>query len=297
MGNLHVGRLRPVSGPLEAWRSGAISGVIKGRSCVCVSRGCGRRPEPSSSHSGVRLWLRGLAALALSLAPLLATAPEARAIELVSNTGQTAFGSVFLSGSSRLAQGFTTGGNTGGYALDEVQIRVNSGFGGTDAVRVGIWSADGDGNPDAILHALTNPSTVTNGALNSFTAPEGSTLGRNAQYFVVVEAASGSFHLGQTGSDAEDGGAATGWSIADERHSHDGTSWSGGGATNLFIAIQGRLLANLARRWRTASPTRWRRWGRTSRTSSRRTPSLTSIPTTPWNTLRRWPTAATFRPG
>ena len=216
---------------------------------------------------------------------------------LVSNTGQTAFGSAFLSGSSRLAQGFTTGGNAGGYALDEIRIRMNSGFGGSDAVRVGIWSADGDDNPDAILHVLTNPSTFSNGALNGFTAPAGSNLGRNAQYFVVVEATSGSFYLGQTGSDAEDGGAASGWSIADERHSHNGLSWTGAARPTCSSRSGAGRSPISPRRWQAASPTRRRQQVRISRTSSRRIPSPTPIPTTRWNTPRRWPTEAIFRPG
>ena len=166
----------------------------------------------------------------------------------VSNTGQdasTAFvvvGDLFGSRYSR-ATGFTTGGNPNGYTLSSVEIFFLEQFGGGDEARVSIYEGDGSGNPGASLYILSNPSSIRNGRLNTFTAPANATLEKDTEYFIVVEAPTGSFRVGLTVSDAEDMGKANGWSIADDGYfkTSSSTTWSSHNNTMLRIAINGTL--------------------------------------------------------
>ena len=174
---------------------------------------------------------------------------ETPATTFVSNSGQTS--SVgdsrvgYLSGGNfRQAQTFTTGSNASGYTLSEVDLRIDTN-GGTDddpsTLQVSIYSVSSGGDPDSSLYVLTNPASITNDADNTFTAPANSTLDASTSYAVYLETTSTdkTIEVTVTNSDAEDSGAATGWSINNGRqYSSDGSSWSDGHQA-LLIGIRG----------------------------------------------------------
>ena len=202
-----------------------------------------------TSQTAQRLLLA--AALALVL-------PAAAAAQLVANTGQTAAsGTLEVGGSSNWANAltFTTGGHTAGYTLSAVDVVLAAGTPLT-ATRVTIYETTG--TPAAPtgtgLHVLNNPTTLTASATNTFTANAGATLAASTTYAVVVDrsSGSGSTSLAKTTSNAEDSGAASGWSIGDKRHFRQGTgSWSEStDAEKLLIAIKGTLVRTV-----TADPT------------------------------------------
>ena len=110
------------------------------------------------------------------------------------------------------AQRFTTGDNLDGYTLSSVRIHIRN-FAGSDAVRVSIYEADASGLPDSSIYLLMNPGSIANDSFNTFTAPANPTLEKETKYFVVAEAASGSFTVSYTSSNAEDSGKANGWNI------------------------------------------------------------------------------------
>ena len=183
-----------------------------------------------------------LAGLTLALCAALLSPATARAqTALVKNTGQTESLSVTVGILSSFkysqAQQFTTGGNSAGYELGSVQLDIGD-FQSTDEVRVSIYS-DSSGSPGSSLHVLTNPSTLS-AALDTFTAPADTTLTSDTAYHVVVEAPSGSFSLDGTESNNEDAGAASGWSIADDRHNRSSDTGSWGTHTRkLRMAVNG----------------------------------------------------------
>ena len=168
---------------------------------------------------------------------------------LVSNTGQTASGAavsfgVIASINYVVGQLFTTGGNAAGYTLSAVDAVLNTGGASPNNVQVSIYTTSGSPPaPDSSLHVLNNPSSLTDGGTNTFTAAEGASLEENKTYAVVFEITSGGDvpSLRLTDSDNEDSGGATGWSIANKRHQRQGTgSWtqpSGSGVP--LIAITG----------------------------------------------------------
>ena len=178
-----------------------------------------------------------LAVVAAVLA-LAAAAPAGAQSTLVSNTGQSNDYSISVGGPSDwiVAQRFTTGDNTAGYTLSEVDMHIGS-FASADGARVSIYSKDASGNPGSSLHVLTNTS-ITSGDFNTFTAPTNTTLSADTDYFVVMEATSGSFNGSGTDSAAEDSGAASGWSINDEVHSKGTGDWTAD-AGSLLIAVKG----------------------------------------------------------
>ena len=162
---------------------------------------------------------------------------------LVSNTGQDRGTTTWtVGGSSNYlhAQGFTTGDDADGYTLFSVQVYFRSGFDPGDEVTVSIWGADASGNPGSSLYELTNPSSIVNDGLNTFTAPTRPTLEKETDYFIVVEAPAGSFFVGATTSDDEDDGAASGWSINDDRRRSSTGVWSSI-AEPLSIAVRGTI--------------------------------------------------------
>ena len=189
------------------------------------------------------------ACLLLLIGGLLAAPAGAQTVQtLVSNTGQTASTTSYLVGelagtTFASAQKFTTGDAANGYTLSTVDLAISN-FHTGDDVRVSIYDEDASGNPGSSLHVLTNPSPITNNSLNTFTAPANVSLAKETDYFVVVEAPSGSgdFSVNTTSFDAEDAGAASGWSIEDGRHSYNGNwSYAGADANSLRIAFKGTV--------------------------------------------------------
>ena len=141
---------------------------------------------------------------------------------LVSNTGQTKdTGTLFYGwdGSKHLdrALAFTTGSNFTGYTLSAVDVSLASGTPSTNT-RVSIYTTRSNPPiPKSSLHVLNNPSSLTASAINTFSADSGASLDPNTTYAVVIEISSGtdSTDMDRTVSNAEDSGAAAGWSIAD----------------------------------------------------------------------------------
>ncbi len=172
-------------------------------------------------------------ALTLSFAP----APASAAV-LVSNTGQSDNTTGSLGHDH--AQAFTTGDNAGGYTLTGVEIEFASAAASTaTSFSVGIWSSRGTGiniTPDALLGALTCPDLTANA--NSFLyncTTSGIDLESSTTYWYVLDSQSDGGSLGEvlqnTSSDAEDAGAASGWSIADDSLFR---TWNSTGAWNGF---------------------------------------------------------------
>ena len=215
----------------------------------------GRTPAASGGTGGraaalARSGLRAAAGLLVVFAALLTLPLQAQAQTvgtLVSNAGKTVSNvdiEMGVYGSNKWSQalGFTAGDNADGYTLSSVQVDIRF-FSDSDAVRVSIYSHV-SGRPGSSLYVLTNPDSVANGQLNTFTAPANATLDPETNYFVVVEAPAGSFTLRTTVSNAEDSGNASGWSIANrvrERLSDSG-NWSTSTIANKpRISIMGSL--------------------------------------------------------
>ena len=162
---------------------------------------------------------------------------------LVSNTGQVKGGTNWTVGGGNNyvhAQGFTTGDEADGYTLFSVQVVFRGGLDSGDEVKVSIWGADASGDPGSSLYELTNPSSIVNNRLNTFTAPTRPTLEKETDYFIVVEATTGSFFVSSTTSDDEDDGAASGWSINDDRRRFTRGVWSSL-SEPLSIAVMGTI--------------------------------------------------------
>ena len=128
-------------------------------------------------------------------------------------------------------QKFTTGDAENGYTLSAVDVPGNT-FHIDSSPRVSIYTADPSGAPGSSVFVLGNPISLTAGATNNtFSAPANATLAKETDYFVVFEetaTSSASYLLNVASAGDEDSGAATGWSIADDRYERasDSGDWS-----------------------------------------------------------------------
>ena len=216
----------PAAGPLAGLRRAARRG-----------RALERRPRPAASARPRRA-LRALAAAALLALPLLAAlAPAAQAQDtLVSNTGQP----LLLTTANQVAVAFTTGSNGYGYTLSAVDIPLQTVSSRDTVVTI---RAGGGANPGALVATLANPSSFTSNAVNTFTAPAGTTLAASTTYFLVVNdgrnRAAANVGLTVTASDAQTG--AAGWSIADAGRFVSGRNWINGPGigTSIRFALKG----------------------------------------------------------
>ena len=136
-------------------------------------------------------------------------------VALVSNIGQSDdrnynVGTGFVG--QDLAQGFTTG--TSGATLTRIEIRMDTSSGTQSSVPTATLHR---GSPtSAAVATLTGPSEIANAAANyAFTAPANTTLAASTTYYVVLEGGVVDIRARVTNSDNEDGGAETGWSVAD----------------------------------------------------------------------------------
>ena len=192
----------------------------------------------------IRRW-RGLFAALLIVLGAATAAPEQAAAQtettLVSNTGQTSTTNNNATGGR--AQLFTTGTHAAGYTLNSIEIVSSDSHG--DGFDLSIWAGDSQsppGYPEVLFTTLTAPSSFAAGTL-TFTAPANTTLGANTKYNVVVQLRSTeSVDFAVTAADAEDSGAAAGWSIHNNYFFGSGTSWNSTGSANAYqIAVKGSL--------------------------------------------------------
>ena len=168
-----------------------------------------------------------LACAALALLGLLAHPAPAAAqavTTFISNTGQT------TSDSSQAvrATAFTTG--TGTYTLSSVGILVGTqDRSPTPVVKI---YGDTSGNPGTLLATMTNPGTITEEAVNVFTALANTTLSASTTYWVVTsnppDTQGQGFRVRTITNTNLDSGTAAGWSIGNARWKADiaNTSWS-----------------------------------------------------------------------
>ena len=176
---------------------------------------------------------------ALCLLPFLPTGETtAQTVQtLVSNTGQSG---TLLNPNSSFPLGikFTTGSSPA--TLTEMRLFVTTGNANT-VVRIRDGSTT---NPTGtVIATLSNPSTFTNDALNTFIAPAGITLAANTTYFLVLNdgvtniANQAIFRVtnktGQTG--------ITGWSIANSNRSLISGSWLNGASIPRF-EVRGSII-------------------------------------------------------
>ena len=164
---------------------------------------------------------------------------------LVKNTGQTPSTQVWALNDnvSKRAQAFTTGPDAS-YSLSSIGFRFDdiadtSAAGDELAVKL---TSNNRGNPGTTLCTLTDPSTFSSNAVNTFDAPVTCpTLARNTTYFALIERTTVTTNivLKVTGSNNEDSGAAAGWSISNGRVYFQDSSWRDFSTQSHQIVVSG----------------------------------------------------------
>ena len=176
-----------------------------------------------------------LAVLAILGALFLPDRAQAQTIVLVSNIGQTSSSFLDLNpvGIDNALQ-FTTGGNTGGYNLDSVELKVKDYE--NVVLTVSLYS-DSSGVPGSSIFTFDNPDPITANANNTFTAPANTTLMASTPYHIVVsgtndpDQSSNKVRLFISSSNVEDEGGATDsegtpdWAIADDGYFYSQGAW------------------------------------------------------------------------
>ena len=182
--------------------------------------------------------LAAVALLALSGALALPATAEAQTVTtLVSNTGQ----SDDVVGSQHAAQQFTTGSNPSGYNLTSVGVRLYQSLPAVGMIRVRILE-DNSGSPGTSLVTLENPDSVSENAVNTFTAPANTTLDANKRYYVEVSKnGEEGVAIWMTDRSAEDSGGDSTWSIRNGRHwlSAITGNWIASSTESLQIEVKG----------------------------------------------------------
>ena len=203
-------------------------------------------PSPRPAARLARAWRAACVALAVCLALPLFHAPAAEAqtsTTLVSNTGQTNNRQTSLANDA--AQSFTTGSVRSGYRLKSVGLPLEFSSGTHPTYTVAIHS-DSSGSPGTSLGTLHGPPIPSSGTRNFSTGLTDSiALAANTKYWVVIDvSATGtdSAALRATSSDAEDSGAAAGWSIENSSRARNATRAGAAWATSaaaLRITVKG----------------------------------------------------------
>ena len=224
---------------------------------VCAMRGVSgwlRRRDATSSdrprgvRAGARLFRALPAAAVLALPLLFGPAAEAQTTRLlVGNQGAGTSSPLAVISNYYPAQAFTTGANSAGYNVANVEIEFTS---APSAAALGdmtltIRNADGS-DPGTVVGTLTNPGSGAAG-FNTFNAPGGGIdLAASTTYFVDIRGLSGSNTLSLTaaagtGNGNEQSGSLSDWSIADAFRLFSAGSWADRTGATLRMKISGTV--------------------------------------------------------
>ena len=220
------------------WRSGLSPAARSRRGCFLSLR---ERIAAVPAAVQCGLCTATTALLGLAVLALAGPAQAQTVTTYVGNLAQSASETIRLNSPNRMAQNFTTGTVTGGYALGSVEVRVT----GTLAFSASVCTVDTNGFPTTTCTALAPPDNFTAGVV-AFSAPSNTTLEADETYAVVLDPPDvGGAVLSLTSSDDEDAGSAAGWSIADTRSYYAGfwDNYAGNGQLSgdlrYLIAVKG----------------------------------------------------------
>lgn len=175
---------------------------------------------------------------------LLARVAPAQGTTYISNLGQTPVGSGAVGNDSWIAQQFTTGTNSTGYALNSVQLLMDPALGSPNGFSASIYSCPRNGAPGIELGSLdgTDPAA---GGIFSYDA-SGLVLSPGTSYAIVLTATTPIAQGAYEWSANDSFGRITvapgdPWTIPDAFYSSaDGSSWTAHGRGNIFqFAIDG----------------------------------------------------------
>ena len=211
--------------------------------------GRGRRRFGGRPARTIATLARCTAAGLLALAALLAAPAEAQTT-FVSNIGQTDGNLGFANASARGAQQFTTGSNTGGYALSEITVHIAL----ASSAAVPALSIHTSVNGDQGGHTIDYPGSkvvdltgsVATVGEQSFTPVSATTLSASTKYFVVLSTTADDLYMRYTNSNNVDAGAAAGWGIQNTALITNAGVWGRHGPS-IEIAVKGTAVgANTA---------------------------------------------------
>ena len=183
----------------------------------------------------MRAGLSALLAL-LAAAASVSVPVAAQGAELVSNRDQTR--AAFSDSRNRSAQVFTTGDRARGYVLSSVRVSSRA---RDESYSAALHTLNSSGHPSTKVADLTAPSGF-GGLVETFTAPENTFLAPETSYAVVVSSLD---NIALTARNAEDTGAASGWSIADAYLWRNANAWlTTNSGRSVMLAIDGEERTN-----------------------------------------------------
>ena len=150
----------------------------------------------------------------------------------MSNLGQTQ-GASYGANNYVNAQAFTAGSHARGYVLSSIDTVLESSPNASqrETIRAELWSVATGGAPNVKIADLEVPPQIGSASTTTFYAPANTVLAAGTSYFFLLYT-TGTYdlridHVTTTG---EDSGAATGWSIADDRYYKNNQQPGGGNA-------------------------------------------------------------------
>ncbi len=168
-------------------------------------------------------------------------------ITYISNLAQPSSGAVAVGKDSWIAALFFTGGNTGGYLLDSVQLNMADDSGSPGGFSVMIYAQGGSSIgifPGSSLGTLSGSANPSTGGVYTFTAVPGLTLSSATPYFIVIAAnttvATGAYEWSLAGVNSyssSDSWGVTGGVSSGVFRSSTGSSWTSLSATYPQFAI------------------------------------------------------------
>ncbi len=174
-------------------------------------------------------------------------------VTFLSNLSQTPDDENLVASDSWLAASFVTGPNTGGYALNSVQLALTGSSGSPNTFTAMVYSQGGNLAgifPGSNLGTLTGATDPSAAGTYTYNAPSGMTLSPSTTYFIVLtagtSAANGAFAWGFMNAYSYQSTDGWGASVTLSSNSGSSPSWTRLGSNPLYDYSQFAINATAA---------------------------------------------------